>query len=66
MAERRPVGFGRRDPGDGPDGAAPGGDERPWPAGAIRLDDAIASGLLPERSARGHKGTFGTLLVIAG
>lgn len=44
----------------------PGPTERPWPAGATKLDDAIVSALLPERSARGHKGTFGTLLVIAG
>jgi hydroxyethylthiazole kinase-like uncharacterized protein yjeF len=67
MAERRPVGFGRRDTPEGTDGATSSGrDERPWPAGATRLDDAIVSGLLPERSARGHKGTFGTLLVLAG
>jgi hydroxyethylthiazole kinase-like uncharacterized protein yjeF len=67
VPERRAVGFGRRDADDA--AAVPSAssrDERPWPAGATRLDDAIASGLLPERSARGHKGTFGTLLVIAG
>ena len=40
--------------------------ERPWPEGATRLDDAIASSLLPDRPARGHKGAFGRLLVIAG
>ena len=40
--------------------------ERPWTEGATRLDDAIASALLPERPARGHKGAFGRLLVIAG
>jgi NAD(P)H-hydrate epimerase len=51
----RVVGFGR-----GP--AAPAA----VPAGAILLDDEIASELLPERPARGHKGDFGKLLVIAG
>ena len=30
------------------------------------LDDAIVRGLLPRREARGHKGTSGTLLVVAG
>jgi ADP-dependent NAD(P)H-hydrate dehydratase / NAD(P)H-hydrate epimerase len=34
--------------------------------GAEILDDAIASALLPTRDKRGHKGTFGKLLVIAG
>ena len=38
---------------------------RPCP-GAVTLDDAIAAGLLPERPKRGHKGSFGKLLVIAG
>jgi len=32
----------------------------------VTLDDAIVAGLLPERPARGHKGTFGKLLVLAG
>lgn len=32
----------------------------------MKLDDTIASGMLPARPGRGHKGTFGTLLVIAG
>jgi hydroxyethylthiazole kinase-like uncharacterized protein yjeF len=32
----------------------------------VHLDDAIAAGLLPVRPGRGHKGTFGKLLVIAG
>ena len=34
--------------------------------GPRELDDAFAAGLLPARSARGHKGRFGKLLVIAG
>jgi len=32
----------------------------------ILLDDAAAAALLPPRPVRGHKGTFGKLLVIAG
>lgn len=32
----------------------------------ILLDDAIAASLVPSRPVRGHKGTFGKLLVIAG
>ncbi|MFL5777399.1 MAG: NAD(P)H-hydrate dehydratase [Chloroflexota bacterium] len=58
----RPLGFGRREPG------APGaGTSAPTlPEGAELLDDDIAAGLLPERPPRGHKGTFGKLLVIAG
>lgn len=50
----RELGFGRR---DGP---------RPLVAGASPLDDALAARLLPARPARGHKGTFGKLLVLAG
>jgi hydroxyethylthiazole kinase-like uncharacterized protein yjeF len=62
MGGSGPVGFGRRD-GSGPAGPDEG---TPFPEGATRLDDAIASALLPERPARGHKGSFGKLLIIAG
>ncbi len=44
-----------------------GGSESATPPVALeKLDDRIAAGLLPERPKRGHKGTFGRLLVIAG
>ncbi len=62
MPERRPVGFGRHDAPDAP-GVEDGG---PFPVGAVRLDDEIVAALLPERPKRGHKGSFGKLLVIAG
>lgn len=54
MPERAEVGFGRR--------ATP----RPPIAGATLIDDDLAARLLPARPARGHKGSFGTLLVVAG
>lgn len=68
MPERRPVGFGRRDDATTASGGGSNArrDERPWPEGAARLDDDLAASLLPERSARGHKGAFGRLLVVAG
>jgi len=59
MADRAPVGFGRR-----PDTTSPQG--VPEVDGAASLDDELVAGLLPERPSRGHKGIFGKVLVIAG
>ena len=69
MTERRGLGFGRHEVFGGSEGSAARsrrGDERPWPAGATRLDDDLVAGLLPARPVRGHKGSFGKLLVLAG
>ncbi len=63
MPERSPVGFGRR--GSPAETAGPSATS-PFPAGATKLDDDIVAALIPERPARGHKGSFGKLLVIAG
>lgn len=57
MTDRRPVGFGRRH-----EEQAAG----TVPAGVTRLDDDAMARLIPVRETRGHKGTFGKLLVIAG
>jgi NAD(P)H-hydrate epimerase len=55
MPDGRPAGFGRG--GDAP---------ARHPDAPAELDDVLAAALLPARSARGHKGLFGKLLVIAG
>lgn len=65
MADRRAMGFGRRVEAGGPS-AGRSDDERPWPDGVPKLDEETAVALLPGRPARGHKGSFGKLLVIAG
>ena len=64
MPERRAVGFGRR--AEAPSAGTAAGDERPWPEGIAKLDEETAVALLPSRPVRGHKGSFGKLLVIAG
>src|SRR5512134_3804842 len=63
MTDRAPVGFGRRESAAA---SSEGGGATTLVPGAVEIDDAAASALLPERPKRGHKGSFGKLLVVAG
>ena len=61
MADRRPVGFGRRE-----DDAAGEPAHRRCRRARSGSTTTRWRGCIPVRDARGHKGTFGKLLVIAG
>jgi NAD(P)H-hydrate epimerase len=64
MADRGRVGFTFEGGGRGARGD--GGPLAPPIEGAEILDDQIAASLVPARDKRGHKGSFGKLLVLAG
>jgi ADP-dependent NAD(P)H-hydrate dehydratase / NAD(P)H-hydrate epimerase len=64
VTERGRVGFAPAGSGGSRGGVEEG--REPPIEGAELLDDQIAAGLLPTRDKRGHKGSFGKLLVIAG
>ena len=62
VADKRSVGFGRPAPD-----VAPSTDAAPVTSDAPpELDDDSMSKLVPERDKRGHKGSFGRVLVLAG
>ena len=63
----RAVGFGRSSSADPATAAdATGGSATTATPSVVELDDDRAAALLPDRPARGHKGSFGKLLVLAG
>jgi NAD(P)H-hydrate epimerase len=65
MPEPRRLGFHHRT-NDGEAGKGAPAAEEPTTEAATTLDDRTVASLLPERPVRGHKGTFGKLLVLAG
>jgi NAD(P)H-hydrate epimerase len=62
VPERRAVGFRRHDDPIPP----PKEEGGPFPEGAAKLEDDSVAALIPKRPTRGHKGSFGKVLVIAG